>query len=678
MRLPQVDWKRFLALLPQWVALSPRLRTDWIQMEPSARYRLVTGEGGQTLVTDGWLTPVDGDQYEMSRRRRSFHRALRAISRVAVFKGYRRGERQFLVDYLREHFSSREYATLGRSGATTDRAELAAEMNREEWLGDFLRWRRLEGRAEGAAERWRRASPPAVAAARGVIEQVIDRGAPMSLAEMLAVADSASRRSQFASGLTFGCREALLLVTLDTAALPYVGVWPTPGSTSAAGDAAPAPQFDSTTPLFCRPLLIDDMAALLVESTAVPPRLKADKLELFARARDAIAATLAALPAWIKTDDGPFTRDVRVDMAAYSARVLGLAAATGRRGKDLRLVVTERGRRWLTLDAGARLKQVLDVLRAPQRFSPAPENEYPYGSSPSAGSDSRIDDVGTVEQGLRFLPYDPDLEYPWFQHVDCRAAATDAFRSISGADAVSLADFVRRQGRERNPLAAIAAMPYVDEEDIERQWDSALHTFFNRRLVALGAVALGTLTDGLIGFRLTPVGRYLLAETDQLELVAPEESGDVLVQPNFEIVFLAPSLDAQLHARAYAEPTAALQGADSVGTLFVLRRESVQRAVMAGQNAERIVASLRELSKHRLPDNVERQVTEWAGEVRWIDVRPAVVVDCGDAETAARVLTVVGKGGRQLSATAVELLAADNLKPAVRKKLMTGGIFVRS
>ena len=150
------------------------------------------------------------------------------------------------------------------------------------------------------------------------------------------------------------------------------------------------------------------------------------------------------------------------------------------------------------------------------------------------------------------------------------------------------------------------------------------------------------------------------------------------MQPNFEIVFLAPSLDAQLRARAYAEPTAALAGADSVGTLFVLRRASVQRAVMAGQDAGRIVASLRELSKHPLPDNVERQVTAWADEVRWIDVRPAVVVDCGDAETAARVLTVVGKQGRPLSATAVELRDGTKLTPAMRKKLTATGIFVRS
>ena len=98
---------------------------------------------------------------------------------------------------------------------------------------------------------------------------------------------------------------------------------------------------------------------------------------------------------------------------------------------------------------------------------------------------------------------------------------------------------------------------------------------------------------------------------------------------------------------------------------------------MAGQDRDRIIASLHELSKHPLPKNVERQVSAWASEVRWIEVRPAVVVDCGDAETAARVLAVAGKAGRNLSPTTVELLSGTKLTPAIRKKLQAAGIFIR-
>ena len=680
MKLVHVDWKRFLALLPQWDALSPDLRVTWLELQPAALYTVAPGGEVEALLDGGWLTPAGGEHYGVARRRRYFHRVLRACSRVPVFEKYGRGDRQLLVDYLTEHYAPSDCAKLRRSAAGTGRAELAAEMGREEWLRHFLLWEGPGAGAEGPAARWRSAVPEAVSSARTLIATVIEHDAPTSIAELLEEADRTSHRNKLALGLAFVCREALLLAALDAGARPYVGAWRAPRATPVAAAPERAPQFDNATALFCRPLLVDDMATLLVESTAAPPRLKADEFALFARARDAIGAALTPLPGWINSTEGPLARDMRVDMAAYSARWLGFAAPTGQRGKDLSLEVTERGRRWLTLGARARLKQVLDVLRddADDGFLRSPDEESPYGSLLPGAADGWGEDVGTSNRGLSYLPYDPGLEYPWVHQIDCRAAVTDAVRSIAGAAAVSLADFMGRQRREANPLTAIAYMPYVDEEAIDRQWESALLTFFYRRLVVLGAVALGPLTGGHLGFRLTPVGRYLLAETDQLEFDAPEETGDVLVQPNFEIVFLAPSVDAQLRARSYAEPTAALHGPESVGTLFVLRRESVQRAVMAGQDADRIVASLRELSKHPLPDNVERQVTTWTAEVRWIGVRPAVVVDCGDAETAARVLTVVGKGGRQLSATAVELLDGNKLTPALRKKLMAGGIFVRS
>ena len=654
MRLLQIDWKRFLALLPQWDALPPKLRLDWLQMQPSESYTVVRHREARALIDGGWLARAGGDHYELPRRRRHFHRVLRTLARVPVLDGYAKDNRQVLIDYLGEHYTLRDCAALGRSGAVTERAEIADEMDREEWVGDFLQGQGRPGGAPGGAtQRWRRAPPAAVAAARKLIETVLEHEAPVALVDLLASPEGADA-SWLRSALEFGCKEALLLVCLDGDSRPFVGVWRAP---SAGKAPAPAPQFDGR-PLFCRPLVIDDMVTLLVEATAAPPRIKADKHALFARARDSIGGALAPLPGWIRDDEGPLARNVRVDAAAYYARRLGLAAAAGERGKDLSLVVTERGRRWLTCTAPERLKQVVDAV--------------------CDGSNGGEDDAGTWEAGVDYLPFDPSLEYAWVPGVDCRDAIVDAFRSVADADAVSLDHFLRRDCRRHNPLHALSVLPYVDHQDLERNWDSAVLAFFNRRLIALGAVALGPLTDGQLGFRLTSVGRYLLGETEQFELDVLDETGDVLVQPNFEIVFLAPSLDAQLRARAIAEPTTALQGPESVGTLFVLSRESVQRAVSAGQNAEQVVTSLRELSKHPLPDNVEHQVAAWAAEVRWIEVRPAVVVECGDAETAARVLAAAGKAGRGLSATMVELLAGTRLNAAQRKKLMAAGIFVRS
>lgn len=706
MKLADVKWEQLLELLPQWDKLSPDQRLLWLDLQPEERYALPRIGDARVLIDGGWYTPAGDEYYAVPSGRRYFHRVLSALSRVAVLEHYGHADPQRLIDYLTAHFSARDCAALSRSGMDTSRADLAEEIGRGEWLADFLRQEDPGAEAQGPAqERWRETLPAAVSGARQLIASLLYHGAPISIADLLAALRGTPDEHYLAPGLAFACREALALVGVDTGGRLFAGVWRSPRAAQLAETPAEsAPEFDRNEAQFCRPLLIDDMAMLLVEATAAPPRLKADRSTLFARSRNAIARALTALPAWLDTPGAPLPRGVRADLAAESAHQLGLAEAKGDRGKDLRLEVTERGRRWLGFAAGVRLKLVLDALRAAadDEFPlpddeyddddeydefPLPDDEYdvvedvplPGGDDEEDADESAGDGPLILAERLDYLPSDPGRDTRWFPPIECRGAMSAAFRSTVGAAAVNLNDFLVRWRSRNNPLTeGEVFMPLEDIDDLDEEWQGALVAFFFRRLVVLGGVTLGRLVSGRMGFRLTPVGRYLLRDTDQFEFDAAEDTGEVLVQPNFEIVFLAPSAEAQLQARVYAEPTAALEGPDSVGTLFVLRRESVQRAVVGGGDADRIVASLRGLSKHPLPDNVERQVAEWAAEVRWIGVRPAVVVDCGDAETAARVLAAVGKNGRQLSATAVELLAGNKLTAAIRKKLSAAGIFVRS
>ena len=195
-------------------------------------------------------------------------------------------------------------------------------MDREEWVRDFLQWQGAGGAPGGAAQRWHGARRrAAVAAARKLVETVIEHEAPIALVDLLASAEDANA-TWLRSALAFGCKEALLLVCLDADSRPFVGVWRAPAASVSAGPVR-APQFDGR-PLFCRPLLIDDMATLLLEATAAPPRIKADQFTLFARARDSIGGALTALPDWIRDNEGPFTRGVRVDVAASPCTPVGV------------------------------------------------------------------------------------------------------------------------------------------------------------------------------------------------------------------------------------------------------------------------------------------------------------------------------------------------------------------
>ena len=84
MKLAQVEWKRVLTLLPQWDALAPDLRVAWLELQPAALYTVAFPGQMQALISDGWLTPIGGEHYEVPRRRRYFHRVLHALSAGAA------------------------------------------------------------------------------------------------------------------------------------------------------------------------------------------------------------------------------------------------------------------------------------------------------------------------------------------------------------------------------------------------------------------------------------------------------------------------------------------------------------------------------------------------------------------------------------------------------------------
>lgn len=179
--------------------------------------------------------------------------------------------------------------------------------------------------------------------------------------------------------------------------------------------------------------------------------------------------------------------------------------------------------------------------------------------------------------------------------------------------------------------------------------------------------------EGGTAFSLTEAGRYLLGGTDEFRFAA-EADGEVVVQPDFEIVFLsaAPRIESEL-ARL-AERT----GAGQVGALLRITRASVLRAAESGVTAEAMLKTLGEVSRAPVPANVARQVKDWFGGTRRVRIRPTVLVECPDTETAARV---TGLGGSQVSAVTRTILRLDGDEKSVAalvKKLRAKGIFVQS
>ena len=557
-------------------------------------------------------------------------------------------------------------------GMTGDDYRAARRLPAVTESGDLERVTRPRG-ALDAHGRWQQAPPTAVTTAQELIDTVVAYGGPVAISDLLKTSGDSSDRDDLAAGLDFAFREALLLIVVDAAMVPFVCIWP-PILHRMQRDSEPSPREGTfrSDDLVDRPFLIEDISTVLLEAIAEPPRLKSGTSQLFVRNLRTIGGALPALPAWIAPEFAPLHPERRLARAVQFAISLRLATPQESSGTNRRLVVTDDGRRWLTRPAKERLKQILDLLREDAMLRPEEGHgilDSWYAEDPEAVP-------------LNFVPNVDGLG--WFFASPDRGVV-DAFRAVGRESILDLRAFILYHAEKRNPLLTLDTFIGYDHfvgddgrEDVERIWGSTLLAFFHERLLPLGGVALGPLAEGNAGFRMTEIGRYLLGEADDFDLDTTEDTGDVVVQPNFEIVFLSPSPIQQVRARAFAAPTAALKSPESVGTLFVISRASVQRAVMAGQDAEQVIAGAGDLSKQPLPANVTRQMRDWAAEVRWIDVRPAVLVDCGDAETAARVLSAVGKRGRLISEGVVELVDGTDLTPAIRRKLVTRGVFVRS
>ena len=687
MKLLNLDWHEVFALLPDWEALSVEQRRFLIDRSVAGYGSRV---GDETLIDLGWLEPVRKKtvvRYRVPERRRFWLKLLRIMSRARPFPDEAlagdTAATLVLQDYLAQHYTGDEVSRLDRRRPHSNRYQLACEMVRVEWWRQLLDWdgepdSDLERatrphEALGAHGRWQQAPLTAVTTAQELIDTAVSYGGPVAIADLLKTSGDSSDRDDLAAGLDFAFREALLLIAVDAAMVPFVCIWP-PVLHRLQRDSEPSPREGTFRgdELLDRPFLIEDISTVLLEAIVEPPRLKSGTSHLFVRNLRAIGRALPALPAWVASEFAPLSPERRLARAVHFAISLRLARPQEGSGTNRRLAVTDDGRRWLTRPAKERLKQILDLLREEAMLHPEESHRFVdswYAEDPEAVP-------------LDFVPHVDGLG--WFFTSPDRGVV-DAFRAVGRESILDLRAFILFHAEERNPLLTLDTfigyyhrMGDDGSEDAERIWGSTLLAFFHERLLPLGGVALGPLAEGHAGFRMTEIGRYLLGEADDFDLDAPEDTGDVVVQPNFEIVFLSPSPIHQVRARTFAAPTAALKSPESVGTLFVIDRGSVQRAVMAGQDAEQVISAAGDLSKQPLPANVTRQIRDWAAEVRWVDVRPAVLVDCGDTETAARVLSAVGTRGRLLSESVVELVDGTDLTPAIRRKLVTRGVFVRS
>lgn len=165
--------------------------------------------------------------------------------------------------------------------------------------------------------------------------------------------------------------------------------------------------------------------------------------------------------------------------------------------------------------------------------------------------------------------------------------------------------------------------------DSEAGWEKVEATFIRAVLTEglywLGLLDLGYIKpvtptggaapDGLQAVRLTDMGRWLLL--DAAPPTIPAETGRVIVQPNFHVFAFDPISDAVLaRLDSFATRLKAERAVE-----YEITRESIYRALQAGQQLAKIVGWLEAMTDAALPQNVSRSLAEWQAGFERITIR---------------------------------------------------------
>ena len=639
MRHLDIDWTVLLDFAPKWDDLTPRQRgliVDTELREASDAHRYGLDLDG--LVNAGMLERFhEGARVRVTEAFRPALKVLRFLARAPIFEG---GEPDLLAEYLLEAFTIQERAALAEHESWNADLALVVRASSTSHLTGFLecedvvRWERDRlpvplGRGRAIRDEAVLKEASAAQDLRELLRTLMEHSGPIAFTELPAALARMSRR-RLAGAIGAGLRYLLCFVGFDEGMRPMLGLLPAVRERLARAPCAAPERVDPEVSI-CTTWGIDDVVQLLVFCSE-PRRLRAADRQLFAKAQGELAALLAPLPAWLSGED---LRELRVDRARETAQEQELVRIARDRSGSFALELADRGRSWLALAPAERARRFLEPLR-----------------------------VCAVDVPLELF----DEE----DHEGSPLAA--AFASLEGP--VFLDDFLRFQSetanpllqREREPSRAYGTLP-MTEEMLEERWADQLLRFIQLALVPFGGARPGMRGERST-FELTDVGRYLLGLTETLAWPEPEEQVAILVQPDFEIVFLAPNPALEASITRFAERIG--QG---VGALFRLTRSSVQSAVRAGLTSSEILATLREVGKAALPDNVEHEIEGWCSSSIQLAWQPAQLLRCPDEETAARVLSAA-RGKLEALSPTVLALADEKQCNAIANACRKQGVFL--
>lgn len=139
-------------------------------------------------------------------------------------------------------------------------------------------------------------------------------------------------------------------------------------------------------------------------------------------------------------------------------------------------------------------------------------------------------------------------------------------------------------------------------------------------------------------FSLTPLGRAFIGGDDRKSISKqfPERRGEIIVQPNFDIVVPSQDMDPLLTVPL---DQFAVRGSTGLATVYTLSKDSFTRAVQEGHDGDGFVKFLLEHNRGgSLPSNVLTTLDDWRGGMKRVRLRTVHVLESDDPLVMADLL----------------------------------------
>ena len=657
-----LNWDDFLETLPRWHALTFRQRFRYLSNSKGEAIKFNDDfhEADRALVEAGFCIDSVGGTIKFNPDLVMFRTMIHAMHGSPILSDD--GDPYHALEsYLNNNFTTEARRGLCQESIAID-SEIAGQVTSTAWVQTFLECDTQETAHTWCQQRSGKDDVHLAAVnwecmlASQMMIKVFMNG--VGTIEINGLQDYFSKLppTLLTGGLQFSLRYLLFYCVLDEDLFPVAGVWPSFAKEVVVSEAFLQPvkikqKLDTFSYAIC------DMAVLLMFIQNKPARIKGNDFAIFAKHQKEIAQQLTPLPKAIDVKYG-IDLEARASGAAHMLDDLGFASLIGEAGKDLRLEITPLGASWLTHSGRDQYDVVTSYFMARHddqfdTFFNEEDNKNLYGL---------INDAAIYH-------------YCGLSRASIFTALQTIFKGCVEGQNYALNNFARYHSQKTNPLttalsrkARFVSYAVPSERESSERWNVLLTEILLYRMVPFGFALVSLDYEGEFCFSITSSGRYVLKLASQF-VFDDHSDPNVIVQPNFELVFLSPSMQAQAKVFGFCERIG-----HSTGAMFKITKSSVLRGAQNGMSCETMLENLAEISSRELPANVVREITGWINACRFVDIENVQLIRCPDKDTAIKIFHIGENQVEIIADTVVAYRPQDRC--TLLNKLAELGIFL--